>query len=168
MLDGLAGLTGWLATRPALRASAPGRLMGRVGPFARNQAYVHLPPRSLFGEDRCRSEAAIDRVVFMMSTEAPDTSVGSLAGRELAERMAASNVHERLDFTAAWLKHRFAFPERMNDLISRADEMEREALHRIFDERSALVVRHPYPVSIPSLYDTLWPTLRDPHDAAAD
>jgi hypothetical protein len=161
-LDGVADLSRWIARRSPIRRSAPGRLAGRIGPFVRNQAYVHLPPRPLFGEDRCVGEADLDRVVFVVSTESPATTVDLISGAHLADRMAASNAHERLDFVAAWLKHRFAFPDRGSELIDRVATLESEALHGVLDGRDGLVVRHPYPVSIAGLYETLWPVLRDP------
>jgi hypothetical protein len=160
-LDRVASVSGWIATRSPVRRSVAGRVAGRVGPFVRNHAYVHLPPRSLFGEERCHSEAPLDRIVFVVSTESPRTTVEPTSGEELARRMAASNAHERLEFMAAWLKHRFAFPQHANELLESVDALEREMLHRIFDGRQALIVRHPYPVSIPILFETLWPILRD-------
>jgi hypothetical protein len=166
LLDRIAAAGRWTASGSPVRTSAAGRLAGRIAPFAANQAYVHLPPEKLFGANRCRNEASLDRIVFVVSNDSPETGVEHIAGTELSRRMIASNAHERLDFVAAWLKHRFAFPDRRNDVLERLESLEHEGLTQVFDRRSGLLLRHPYPVSIPTLYDALWPALHARSDGA--
>ncbi|MGH3021097.1 MAG: hypothetical protein ACRDNR_13225, partial [Gaiellaceae bacterium] len=76
---------------------------------------------------------------------------------DVGERMVFSLQHERLDFTAAYLKYRFAFPTAANSFIEQVEEIQRQALAQAFAGKPAFVVHHPYPCSLESLYDAMSP-----------
>jgi hypothetical protein len=71
--------------------------------------------------------------------------------------MVFSLQHERLDFTAAYLKYRFAFPAAANPFFEQVEEIQRQALARAFAGKPAFVVHHPYPCSLESLYEAMSP-----------
>jgi hypothetical protein len=160
LLERAAGMARFVASRRTLRGSAPGRLAARAGPLLRDQTYVHLPPHRLFGGDRCSLSGTLDRIVLVVSRDEPDIAVEPIEGAEVAERMAFSNQHERQDLLAAYLKFRYAFPDRAGDLIERAADIERGLLRMALADRPAYAVYHPYPVPIPALYEAIWPAIR--------
>jgi hypothetical protein len=75
--------------------------------------------------------------------------------------MVFSLQYERLPFMAFYMMFKFAFPERSNLLIESAEERQREVLTRVLASKPAHSVYHPYPVSIPSLFEAINPLLRD-------
>ncbi|MGH3032478.1 MAG: hypothetical protein ACRDNE_17280, partial [Gaiellaceae bacterium] len=74
---------------------------------------------------------------------------------DVARRMVFSHQHERLDFLSYYLKFRFAFPNRINPIIEEAEHLERESLERVLAGKACYAVHHPYPVSIPALFDAM-------------
>jgi hypothetical protein len=80
--------------------------------------------------------------------------------REIALRMAASLSYERLGFLGYYLKYRFAFPEQSSRLVEQAAGRERELLLDMLAGKEAYEVRHPYPFSIPALYEAMSPYCR--------
>lgn len=155
-LDRLAGTGAWLGSRVP---GAAGRLAARAAPVLRNQAYVQIPPRDLFEAEHCQSTATLDRLLLVTGHEASGITVEPIEAGRVAERMVASNEHERLDFLATYLKHRYAFPDRHSELVESAPHTERKALAAAFAGRSAWVVGHPYPVAIPDLFPAVWPVI---------
>jgi hypothetical protein len=133
------------------------RLLQRLAPILRRQAYVQLPPRFLFGEDRLAADAAPDRVFWMASHDSPDVVVEPVEPLDVARRMVFSLQEERIDLLAAYHRFRFAFPERRNDLLENVEELQREALLRFLDRKETWTVWHPYPVSIAALFDAMLP-----------
>ena len=71
--------------------------------------------------------------------------------------MVYSLQEERMDLISFYLKYRFAFPERSNPIIGQAEEVQRETLLKVLAGKDAYAVYHPYPVSIPALYDETHP-----------
>jgi hypothetical protein len=133
----------------------PARLMRRVAPLVKRQQYVHLPPQKLFGAGRCALQAKPELIFFVASHEAPETTVEALEPEWVARRMLFSLEEERLNFLSYYLKFRFAFPEAGNDLIERRQQLEQSLLLQAMSGKAAYAVYHPYPVSIPSLFDVL-------------
>jgi len=80
-----------------------------------------------------------------------------MSGAQLAARIAFSLQDERSAFMASYRKFRFAMPDRANPLIDTIDEREAEQLQRVFGNRICHTVRHPYPVSVPALFDAVRP-----------
>jgi len=60
---------------------------------------------------------------------------------------------------AYYLKFRFAFPEASNALIDNAEAIQRDILGKVLAGKQAFSVGHPYPVSIPALYEAIKPVL---------
>ncbi len=141
-----------------LRHSPPGRLLARALPLLRKQLHVDWPPEELFGSSLTPS-AILDKVFFVGSYERPEISVSPIAPGEVADRMCFSLQYERSDFAACYRKFRFAFPQRSNPLLDRADEAERDLLRKALEGKPAWTVMHPYPVAIPRLYEAIRPLL---------
>jgi hypothetical protein len=83
--------------------------------------------------------------------------VQPIDSQELAERMVFSLQEERMELLSYYLIFRFAFPECSNPLIDQAEEIQRRLMLRAVANKEAYAIYHPYPFSIPSLFDTLRP-----------
>ena len=103
--------------------------------------------------------ADLDKVLFVASHDSPDVIVAPIDPGEVAQRMVFSLQAERLDFMAYYLKFRFAFPEARNELIEQAEERQRALLVKMMAGKDTYALYHPYPVSIPFLYDAVLPYL---------
>lgn len=134
----------------------PSRALTRLAPLLGRQLFVDVEPERLFGRVGAQS-AAFDRLFFLVSSDAPGIAVEPVDPLDVGERMVFSLQHERLDFTAAYLKYRFAFPAAANAFIEQVEEIQRQALARAFAGKPAFVVHHPYPCSLESLYDAMSP-----------
>ncbi len=77
----------------------------------------------------------------------------------VARQMVFSLQHERSDLLEYYLKFLFAFPDAANPLIEEAEEIQRDILVRVLAGKPAHAVYHPYPVSIPRLYEAMSPYL---------
>lgn len=145
--------------RPHGTAAGPSRALRRLMPIVERRASVQLEPERLFGEGRCALRGSFDKLFLGVSHESKGVSVERIDGREVARRMTASLLYERLDLLSAYLKFRFAFPERRNRLIEEAEGRQRTALERAFDGKDAHVVAHPYPAAIPALFQAMEPLI---------
>jgi hypothetical protein len=74
--------------------------------------------------------------------------------------MVHSIRHEWLDLWTAYLKWRYAFPDRPNPYLEGLETTLADRLGRALGGRPALTLRHPYPPDIPALADALTPHLR--------
>lgn len=160
-LRALEGVTGSLEGLRRARARAPrlARAASRLGALLEKQLYVDVEPEQLFGRLGTLT-ARFDRLFFLLSGEEPEITVEPTDPLDVARRIASSLEHERLDFAAAYLKFRFAFPELRSDLVERAPSLEREALERLLGDKPAYLVRHPYPFSLRGLFDAMSPYCR--------
>jgi hypothetical protein len=138
---------------------APARMLNRVMPALKQQLCVDVHPKRLFGSGFGGLSGTLDRVFFVVSHETQDVVVQPMDPQEIARRMVFSLQHERRDFMSYYLKFRFAFPEFRNELIERAEELQRELLIRVLADKPAYAVYHPYPVPIPALFDAISPLL---------
>ena len=139
---------------------APVKAFNRIAPLLRRQLFVDMDPERLFDGTLGPRSGSFDRLFFVASHESPEITVEPIEPEEVARRMAFSLQHERLDFMAFYLKFRFAFPDAANPLIDSAGELERRALERALAGKPAYAVHHPYPVSIPALFDAMDPYCR--------
>lgn len=139
---------------------APVKAFNRIAPLLRRQLFVDMDPERLFGGTLGPRSGSFDRLFFVASHESPEITVEPIEPEEVARRMAFSLQHERLDFMAFYLKFRFAFPDAANPLIDSVGELERRALERALAGKPAYAVHHPYPVSIPALFDAMDPYCR--------
>ncbi|MEA2537111.1 MAG: hypothetical protein QOF11_1345, partial [Chloroflexota bacterium] len=108
----LGAVMGGTAGAPVVRRTAGGRTLRRLRPFVDHQLDVQIPPAQLFDGRVLPDGAPLDRLVFVESAEGEDTVVEPIAGSEVARRMVHSIRHEWLDLWTAYLKWRYAFPER--------------------------------------------------------
>jgi hypothetical protein len=141
------------------RGSAPVKLIRRMTPLLKRQLYVHLPPQKLFSQGFGPLVGTPDKIFFVASHETPEVTVQPMDPQEIARRMVFSLQEERMDFMSYYLKFRFAFPEIRNELIERVEELQRERLTQVLADKEAYAVYHPYPVSIPALFNALSPFL---------
>ena len=144
------------ALRPVRVGKRPSRALTRLAPLLGRQHFVDLEPERLFGPVGTQS-ADFDRLFFLVSADEPDVTVEPVDPLEVGERMVFSLLHERLDFLAAYLKYRFAFPAAANPFLEQLEEIQRQALARAFAGKPAYVVHHPYPCSLASLYEAMSP-----------
>ena len=151
----LGATIGGLGDAPVVRRTAGGRTLRRARPYVDRQLDVQVPPARLFGGRVLTAGAAVDRVVFVESVDASGVTVEPIDGAEIAARMVHSIRHEWLDLWTAYLKWRYAFPDRPNPSLEGLERTLAERLDRALAGRPALVLRHPYPPDIPALADVL-------------
>ena len=142
------------------RGTAPVKLLQRMTPILKRQLNVQLPPRKLFGQEGVGPMMSKPEIIlFVASHETADITVQPIDPGEIARRMVFSLQDERLDLMAYYLKFRFAFPETGNELIDNAEAIQRDILGKVLAGKQAFSVFHPYPVSIPALYEAIKPVL---------
>jgi hypothetical protein len=144
------------ALRRVRAGKRPTQALTRLAPLFSRQLFVDMEPERLFG-DFGEQSASFDRLFFLVSSDAPDISVEPVDPVEVGQRMVFSLQYERLDFTAAYLKYRFAFPGAANPFVEEVEELERTALARALAGKPAFVVHHPYPCLLDSLYEAMRP-----------
>lgn len=144
------------AMRRVRVGTRPSRALTRLAPLLSRQLFVDVEPERLFGRADAQS-AAFDRLFFLVSSDAPEIAVEPVDPLEVGERMVFSLQHERLDFLAAYLKYRFAFPAAVNPFLEQVEEIQRQALARAFAGKAAFVVHHPYPCSLEALHEAMAP-----------
>lgn len=141
------------------RGTSPIRFLSRVHHLLKRQLHVQLPPRKIF-VDGARSLSGVpDNVYFVASHELDEITVQEVDAEDVARRMVFSLQEERIDFMSHYYKFRFAFPEARNPLIEELESRQREIILRALSGKTTYAVYHPYPVSIPALYDVIRPTL---------
>ena len=156
-LRGLEWITGLLGLLDSGSMSVA--LVRRINAILKQQLYVHLRPDQLF-RGACVPVATPQKIFFVASHESSDITVQPMAPREIAEKMVFSLQAERAEFMSYYYAFRFAFPELANELVERAEEIQRATLIRALDDREAHAVYHPYPVSVPALFEAMKPFCR--------
>jgi hypothetical protein len=148
------------ADAPFVRTTAGGRTLRRARPYVDRQLDVQIPPAQLFDGRILADGARLDRVVFVESADVDRVIVEPMAGEEIARRMVHSIRHEWLDLWTAYLKWRYAFPDRPNAALDGLEARLGERLDRALAERPSLSLRHPYPPELAAIADALEPHLR--------
>jgi hypothetical protein len=133
------------------------RTMNRIRPTLRNQLQVHVSPFDLFGEKACALSGTVERLLFVASHDSPEVTVRPVDSQEIARRMLFSLQEEEMRLRSYYRKFRFAFPELSNQVLEISRELQEEALHRLLARKEAYEVLHPYPVSLPELYEAVRP-----------
>jgi hypothetical protein len=133
------------------------RAAGRVAALLKQQLNLQLPPEKLFGKKVEGITTGPQKVFFIASHEASSLIVQPIDPQEIARRMVYSLQEERKDFMSYYLKFRFAFPEQSNAFIGQVEEIQHKLLLKVLANKESYVVYHPYPVSIPALFDVLHP-----------
>lgn len=141
------------------RRTTPIRFLSRVHHLLKRQQHVQLPPSKLFVDGARSLSGTPDKVYFVASHEPDDITVQQVDVQDVARRMVFSLQEERIDFMSYYYKFRFAFPDARNTLIEGLESLQREILMRALSGKTTYAVYHPYPVSIPALYDVIRPTL---------
>jgi hypothetical protein len=139
------------------RKSSIGEILRRSTPILKRQLYVQLPPEKLFLRRSGETHARPDKIFLVASHAEPEFVVKKIDPEEIARRMVFSLQEERMEFMSYYLKYRFAFPECANPLIDQAEEIQRNLLLKTLAGKEAYAVYHPYPFSIPALFDVIRP-----------
>lgn len=145
----------WGLSKKRGRATGPVRLLSRMQHLVKRQLHVQLFPRQLFPDGTRSLSGKPDKLFFVASHELDEITLQEIDAQEVAQRMVFSLQEERMDFMSYYMKFRFAFPEARNVLIEQIEELQREILLRALSGKEAYAVYHPYPVSIPALFDVM-------------
>jgi hypothetical protein len=140
----------------------------RLNRLLKRQQYVQIGAQKLFGNLTNSLTGVPDKFFFVVSHESTDVRVEPIDAEEVASRMVFSLQHERQDFMSWYLKFRFAFPGPRNKFIEQAEELQREMLLSAIADKPAYIVYHPYPASIPALFEAINPLINPSTDPKAD
>jgi hypothetical protein len=138
-------------------SSAPARLMRRIAAILKQQLYVQLPPEKLFGRTASNLSGKPETLFFVGSHADPRLTVSPIDPQEVARRIVYSLQEERKDFMSYYWKYRFAFPAKSNPLIEQAEQIQQRILLKVLEDKETYAVYHPYPVTIPDLYEVSYP-----------
>lgn len=158
MFHGIHGLSRLERRVPhRVRETFAATLLRRAIPPLKRQLNVQLAPQLIFGDRTGPFAAAPEKLFLMISHTRPEIEVEAVDAMIVARRMAASLQYEQLPFWSRYLEFRFAFPRASNRFLESAHEMQTELLCRALAGKQAYTVRHPYPVSLSSLYEAMAP-----------
>lgn len=132
------------------------RTLNRLAPLLRDQLHVDVPPARLFSANGS-AHARPDLFLFVASHESPDVLVRPIDPGEVARRMVFSLQEEQEPLAAAYRRFRFAFPGSRNDVLERSRGMQERALAGALEGKPAFELLHPYPVSLPRLFEAAAP-----------
>jgi hypothetical protein len=149
----------WASARGLSRSLGLARFVNRPLPLLERQLYVQVPPEKLFRRKVNLLGASLDKVFFVASQDSAQITLEPIDPEEIAQRMVFSLQDELADLLSYYLKFRFAFPGLRNELIERAEECQRERLMQVLARKEAYAVYHPYPISIPALFEKIKPVL---------
>lgn len=138
----------------------PKAMARRVMPLLKRQLFVDMHPRDLFSEQAFALAGNLDKIFFVASHESADITIQPVDTDTIARKMVFSLQYERLNFMSYYLMFRFAFPDARNELIENAESLQRETLSRVLAGKDSYAVYHPYPVSLPKLFDIINPYLK--------
>lgn len=133
------------------------KLVRRINVLLKQQMHVDLPPEKLFGKMVGAITGSPDKVFFVASRDEPRTTVEPVRPQEIVQRMVFSLQEERMGFMSHYLRFRFAFPNISNPLIDQAEEIQRQILMKVLADKETYAVYHPYPFSIPGLFEAIRP-----------
>src|SRR5215212_8671074 len=137
--------------------SALTQLLRRFTGLIKRQLYVQLPPEKMFGQKSGEIDVSPEKIFFVASYDKNDMTVKKIDSQEIAQRIVFSLQEERAEFMSYYLKYRFAFPECSNALIDQAEETQRKMALKALAGKEAYAIYHPYPFSIPLLFDAIRP-----------
>jgi hypothetical protein len=145
---------------PVVGRRAPGRLATRARAIVERQLSVQVPPHRLLGGQVAEGGTHVDRLVLIMGHEDEAIVVEPADAADIARRATESFLFETADLFAHHRRFRFAFPDQVNPYLASIEERHRTAVEHGLRGIPGLLVRHPYPVEIPRLYDAIAPRLR--------
>ena len=140
-----------------IRGSSLFKLSRRVNALVRQQRHVDIPPEKLFGKTAGTTKGNPDKVFFVATHDSPEIIVQPIDPQEIVERMVFSLQEERGEFLSYYQKFRFAFPGVPNPFIDQIEETQRRILTNVLAEKEAYAVYHPYPFSLPKLFELTRP-----------
>ncbi len=144
---------------------APVRFLRDAMPPLKRHLSVPIEPGNIFTDHRDLFRARPDKIFLAISQQSPQIDVAPADPMDVAGRMLASVRYEQSSFFKDFLAFKFAFPDRKNHFLDGALELQRDMLRRALLGKQAFFVSHPYPVSIPALFDSMRP-LCDPQQQA--
>lgn len=158
-ITGLAGLRTIRNSRTPLtgRTSLAARAWQKSVLALEQHCSVLVPPQKAFGDKLKFRAPAPSKIFILMSHEHSRIEVEPSSLSEVVSRLVAASLREQKALTEHYLAFKFAFPLKSNPLIERARERQRDILLRALRRKSAYIVRHPYPVHFPDLYEALRP-----------
>jgi hypothetical protein len=140
-----------------LGRGSTGRFIGWLRGLVKQQLNIQLPPEKLFGRKPGDGTVRPEKIFWVASHAQSDLVIQQIDPQDVARSIVFSLQEERMGFMSYYLKYRFAFPECSNSLIDQAEEIQRNILLKIFADKEAYAVYHPYPFSIPMLFEALRP-----------
>lgn len=156
-LHGLVNSLEWLGGNLSKRGGAFSRFIRRVSALFSQQLFVQMPPEKLFGKKTDGIAAGPQKLFFVASHAESALTVKPADPQEIALRMVFSLQEERKDFISYYMKYRFAFPERSNPFLGQLEEIQRRVALKVLAGKDAYAIYHPYPVSIPALFEVSQP-----------
>jgi hypothetical protein len=106
-------------------------------------------------------EAVPNKVFLFVIHAEPEIQVEAIDPLELACRLTSSICHEQLELFQGYLAYKFAFPERIVPLMERAPELLEALLRLALAGKESYLVLHPDPVSMPALFESMLPFVKD-------
>jgi hypothetical protein len=157
-LNGVVGALERLeSSRLGRGGSLPTRSLRSLKALMKQQLNVQIPPQKLFGRKPGDGTVRPEKIFWVASHAEPEVSVEKIDPQEVAKRIVFSLQEERMGFLSYYWKYRFAFPDCSNALIEQSEEIQRSLLIKILADKEAYVVYHPYPFSIPALFEVVRP-----------
>jgi hypothetical protein len=147
----------WLEESKVTGRSSLVKLSRRVNAILHRQINVDIPPERLFGKSVGATKGHPDKVFFVATHDSPEIRVHPIDPHEIVQRMVFSLQEERREFLSYYQKFRFAFPERSNPFIDQIEETQRKILTNVLAGKEAYAVYHPYPFSLPKLFEVTQP-----------
>jgi hypothetical protein len=140
-----------------IRGSSLFKLSRRLNALMRQQRHVDIPPEKLFGKTVGTTKGNPDKVFFVATHDSPEIIVQPIDPQEIVQRMVFSLQEERGEFLSYYQKFRFAFPDVSNPFIDQIEETQRRILTTVLAGKEAYAVYHPYPFSLPKLFELTRP-----------
>jgi len=135
----------------------PVKYLRRAMPALRRQLHVTMEPQTIFNRGLGTLQAKPEKVFLMINHEDPGVYVEPSDPLGIANQMISSIRYELLPFMAHYLAFKFAFPEKRNEFIESAEELQYDILCRALARKEAYTVWHRYPFSFDELYERMRP-----------
>jgi hypothetical protein len=129
----------------------------RATSMLRGQLALNVEPHRLFDGQIGARTCSFDRLFIMVGHDGPTVAIDRLKPHPARRRLMSLLRFERTSLMTAYLKFRFAFPDRNNPTIEKTDELEEDLLAQLLPGRELYIVRHPSPTSPVALYKAMRP-----------
>ena len=150
-VHGLVSVQGMVA-RSTFKKSYLAKMLGKAAPPLRRQLRVSKSPQKLFTDQVGRLRATPDRLYWLVSHSAPETTIEPHDPQEAARRMAEANEYEQRSFFELYQAFKYAFPCKKNDFLDKAAALQRSLLIRALAGKDVFKVRHPYAGPLDQLF----------------